>query len=240
MLYSTLACSGKVSGNGCKSERWDYYDFQRLFFLLVQELDVTSLVGADKKNEDIQKTKALIGKERLNYEQLTTKLNNLMSLVEEGVKVDGVAKRIQEIDAQLRASATTRANLERDLSILEAETRSFNATRESMNELINLLGDPAHSPKSYHIMEQEEIQRRAKLTMLIATLVEEITMTSAGTGINIAPAKSDEVIHDTTPSCSILFKSGLTRFVKAGGWSVKLDLRKKKVTSSQQHQTPSK
>lgn len=226
-LYSTLACSGKVAGNGCKSERWDYYEFQHLFLTLVRELDVSSLVGTDKKQDDIRRVKTLLGKERLNNEQLKAKLGNLMSLVEEGVKLDGVAKRMQELDGLVSTSDTTLSNLERELSILEAETRSFEMTREHMNELIELLGDPVHSPKPYHIMEQEEVQRRAKLTMMVATLVREIKMYSIGTGINIAPAKSDEVILDTTPSFSVTFKSGLTRVVK-GNWTIKLDLQKHK------------
>jgi DNA invertase Pin-like site-specific DNA recombinase len=227
-LYSTLCCSGQVSGNGCKSKRWDYYEFQRLFLNLVREIDVSSLVATDKKQDDIRKVKALIGKERLNHEQLTTKQNNLMSLVEEGVKVDSVAKRIQDLDSQISAASIALSHLERELSILEAETRSFEMTRECMNELIDLLGDPEHSPKPYHIMEQAEIQRRAKLTMMISTLVKEIKMASAGTGINVAPAISDDVILDTTPSFSVTFKSGLTRLVKADGWTMKLDFRKPK------------
>jgi len=227
-LYSTLACSGMVAGNGCKSKRWDYYEFQRLFLNLVQELDVSALVGVDKKQDDVKRVKALLGKERLNKEQLTTKLNNLMALVEEGVKVEGVAKRMQELDSQISTSSILLSNLERELSILEAEARSFAMTRENMNELIELLGDPAHSPKPYHIMDLAEVQRRAKLTMMIATLVKGISMTSVGTGINIAPAKSDEVILDETPSFSITFQSGLTRFVKADGWTFKLDLQKRR------------
>lgn len=227
-LYSTLACSGMVAGNGCKSKRWDYYEFQHLFLNLVQELDVSALVGVDKKQDDVKRIRSLFGKERLNKEQLTVKLNNLIALVEEGVKVDGVAKRMQELDSQISTSSILLSNLERELSILEAEARSFAMTRENMNELIELLGDPAHSPKPYHIMEQTEVQRRAKLTMMIATLVKEISMTSVGTGINIAAANSDEVILDETPSFSVTFQSGLTRFVKAGGWTMKLDFRKQK------------
>lgn len=227
-LYSTLACSGMVAGNGCKSKRWDYYEFQHLFLTLVRELDVSTLVGSNKKQEDIKRVNTLIGKERANNEQLNTKMNNLMALIEDGVKVDGVSKRIQDLDNQISYSNVTLSNLERELSILEAETRSFESTREEMNELIELLGDPEHSPKPYHIMEEEEIRRRAKLTMMISTLVDNIVMSSVGTGINIAPARSDEVILDTTPSFSVTFKSGLTRFVKTGGWTAKLDLRKHK------------
>lgn len=226
-LYSTLACSGKVAGNGCKSERWDYYEFQHLFLTLVQELDVSTLVGSNKKQDDIKRVNTLIGKERANNEQLHTKMNNLMALIEEGVKVEGVAKRIQELDNQISYSNVTLSNLERELSILEAESRSFESTRLEMNELIELLGDPEHSPKPYHIMEEEEVRRRAKLSMMISTLVDNIIMSSVGTGINIAPARSDDVILDTTPSFSVTFKSGLTRFVK-GNWTMKLDLRKRK------------
>lgn len=226
-LYSTLACSGMVAGNGCKSKRWDYYEFQRLFLNLVQELDVATLVGSNKKQDDVKRLNTLIGKERLSNEQLTAKMNNLMTLVEDGVKVDGVSKRIQDLSNQISHSNVTLSNLERELSIFEAESRSFESARLEMDELIELLGDPDHSPKPYHIMEEEEVRRRAKLTMMISSIVDNIVVYSVGTGINLAPAKSDDVILDTTPSFSVTFKNGLTRMVKQG-WTQKLDFRKHK------------
>lgn len=224
-LYSTLACSGQVNGNGCIAKRWDYYEVQRLFLNYVRELNVTTLVGSDQKAEEIKAVKELIAKERLSHEQLSAKLNNLMNLVEEGVKLEGVAKRMYELESQIATSEITKLELERDLSRLEAETRSFESTRESMNTLIELLGDPEHSPKPYHIMEEVEVQRRARLTMMVASLVERIQLYSVGLDLK---SKATEFGLDESkfPSYDkefrymlIKFKSGLERALSWNGIS---------------------
>ena len=67
----------------CPSVRWDYYEFQTLFLNYVKELDITSLLGTDSKAEEIRKIQQKIGKARLTREQSESKLNNLITMVED-------------------------------------------------------------------------------------------------------------------------------------------------------------
>ena len=178
--YTTLHCANRSNGMNCPSARWDYYEFQHLFLGYVKELDISTLIGADRRGGEIKRVQQEIGKERLVSEQLTSKLNNLIALVEDGGMIEGVGKRMMILQDEIRDSGERMSSLERELARLESERRAADANKDDMATLIGLLGDPVHSPKPYLISSDEEVRRRAKLSMMIAGLVERIEMFSVG------------------------------------------------------------
>ena len=227
--YTTLYCSNKCNGMSCPSVRWDYYEFQTLFLNYVKELDITSLLGTDSKAEEIRKIQQKIGKARLTREQSESKLNNLITMVEDQGKIDGVGKRMLERQEEIRESEALIEALSRDLSRLEADRRAAASHKQEMNSLIDLLGDPAHSPKPYRVATDDEVRRRAKLSLMINSLVENIQMYSVGFDLK-AVARQVELDESKYFGYDkefrfmvIKFKSGAERSLTWNGLSYKVE-----------------
>jgi len=213
----------------CPSVRWDYYEFQTLFLNYVKELDITGLLGTDSKAEEIRKIQQKIGKARLTREQSESKLNNLITMVEDQGKIDGVGKRMLERQEEIRESEALIEALSRDLSRLEAERRAAASHKQEMNSLIDLLGDPAHSPKPYRVATDDEVRRRAKLSLMINSLVENIQMYSVGFDLK-AVARQVELDESKYFGYDkefrfmvIKFKSGAERSLTWNGLSYKVE-----------------
>lgn len=102
----------------------------------------------------------------------------------------------------------------------------FYAVRDS---LIDLLGDPAHSPKPYRVATDDEVRRRAKLSLMINSLVENIQMYSVGFDLK-AVARQVELDESKYFGYDkefrfmvIKFKSGAERSLTWNGLSYKVE-----------------
>jgi len=217
-VYATLFCVNKVSGKDCASQRWDYFEFQRVFLTYVKELDISQLVNKKLKNFELDSVKDALGKARLNDEQLNTKLTNLVAVIEAGNFSQVIATRIAEIEEQLKTNKLIVRELELKLGQIQSETRAVEITKDNIAALFNMLGDPIHSPSEDREYAVEDIERRAKLSTIISSIVEKIEVYSVGTGLfgKFQPNKKLRFMI-------ITFKSGAKRGLAHDGTTIVLN-----------------
>ena len=216
MVYQTsLFCTGRRRGLDCPSKNWDYYEFQHLFLQFVKELDVTTLVGATAKTKEIEKLQAEFAKKRSEKDQLSKRLNNLLDQIEQGVKLNSVTQRIEEIEGMISLAELSMFDLDQAIHRLQVEVSSAQASKDKMGELISMLNDPLHSPAPYGEASEEDILLRSRLTVIIANLVEKIEMFSVGMAITEGVELSKDFRFMV-----IYFKSAVTRGLAWNGTSI--------------------
>jgi len=217
-VYATLFCVNKVSGKDCTSQRWDYFEFQRVFLTYVKELDISQLVNKRKNNSELDSVKDALAKARLNDEQLNTKMTNLVAVIEAGNFSQVIATRIAEIEKQLNTNKLHIRELELKLGQIQSETRAVEITKDNIAALFNMLGDPIHSPSEDREYSEEDIERRAKLSTIISSIVEKIEVYSVGAGLfgKFEPNKKLRFMI-------ITFKSGVKRGLAHDGSTIVLN-----------------
>lgn len=200
-----LACHNYYRSTCDHVGRWHYDKFLALFLKFVTEIDL-SAVFSDKSADAA----------------LITELNKI------AVEIETTEKRIENVVASLMDDPSPTLN--KMLRELEAKLIKIKEVKSDLEGKLIQTSVPLVKVKQEiddAISNLEDENNRVKFNGALRRIASRIDLYPRGTGINIAPARSDEVKLDTTPSFSITFKNGLTRMVRDDGWTMKMDFSKK-------------
>jgi len=167
-----LVCEAKRRGLGCDTIPWRYDAFETSFLAFVTELDLSSLIHADKLTAQQASIAGELSTFRGQQSVLEAKRDQIFHLLDSvDLSKDYVAKKLEEVEAQifeLQSKILDRESIESELRLQSEYTYG------SKEEIKKLLGELRAST------EDEAYKLRCQIATRLKALVDTLLVAPAG------------------------------------------------------------